>query len=433
MGKRYVITTAVPGATLNRPFYNSLMKYCKLNNAKLLVIPSANVYKNDIIDPEIPEKQLVLKELFLNTKIRISDIPVNPQAVDPVTGLTRQSQADGSFIFASPKQRLKIVPNSNTKLPHALMTPGAVTKPYYRPTRVGMIASEDHVTGALIVEIQDSIIFHFRQVQADRDGAFIDLGYEYSSSGRRKAQTEAIIPGDLHFGSTDPKVEKVIAELSKELKPKYLIIHDGFDGISVNHHILDKAIARGKIANQLSLEQELQLTANKYKEYSKYAEQVIDVFSNHTEFLNRWLESGQFLKDHQNLILGLELAWVKSRGLNAYEYALKKYANIPNVRFLDADDDFKISAKRIQCGAHGHLGANGSRGSTASMERSYAYSITGHSHTPEILRQAWVMGTSTHLKLDYTKGPSSWMQSLCILYKNGSRQLINVLDGDYRL
>jgi hypothetical protein len=41
------------------------------------------------------------------------------------------------------------------------------------------------------------------------------------------------------------------------------------------------------------------------------------------------------------------------------------------------------------------------------------------------------MGTSTYLKLNYNVGPSSWMQSLCLVYSNGARQLINVINGSY--
>lgn len=432
MSKRYVVTTAVPGAKLNRSFYNAIQKYCKLNNAKLLILPSTAIYKADMLDPEIPQASVVTTEKFLNTKIRLSNIPINPQSVDPVQGLTRQSQTDGSFIFASPKQRLKLVANSNIKLPHALMTPGAITKPYYRPTRVGMIAAEDHVNGAIIVEVSDSVNYHFRQVQADSEGRFIDLGYEYSAKGKRYVGAEALIPGDLHFGSTDPKVEAVIKELAAKLKPRYLFIHDGFDGISINPHVWDKSITRGKVAKNLSLSDELDLTALKYKEYSKLAKHLIDVNSNHSEFLHRWLEAGQYNKDPQNQIEGLELAWTKAQGLDPFEYAIRKRVNIDNIKFLGADDDFKITCKRIQCGAHGHLGPNGSRGSTAGMEKSYSNSVTGHSHTPEILRQAWVVGTSTHLKLSYNKGSSSWLQSMCIVYHNGARQLINVIEGKYR-
>ena len=432
MGKRYVVTTAVPGARLNRPFYNSILKYCQLNNAKLLVLPSTPIYKEDTIDQAIPDSIIVTTEKLLNSKIRLSNIPINPQSVDPVAGLTRQSQTDGSFIFASPKLRLKLVPNSNIKLPHALMTPGAVTKPYYRPTRVGMIASQDHVNGALIVEVADDVNYHFRQVQADSEGRFIDLGYEYNQTGKRFVGAEALIPGDLHFGSTDPKVEAVIKELASHLKPRYLFIHDGFDGLSVNHHLNSKTLSKGKIASTLSLSKELDLTALKYKEYSKLAKYVIDVNSNHTDFLHQWLEAGMFLKESHNQVEGLELAWIKSQGKDPFQYALKKRVDLPNVKFLGPDEDFKITSKRIQCGAHGHLGPNGARGSTVGMEKSYANSVTGHSHTPEILRQAWVVGTSTHLKLSYNKGASSWLASMCIVYHNGQRQLINVIDGKYR-
>ena len=65
-------------------------------------------------------------------------------------------------------------------------------------------------------------------------------------------------------------------------------------------------------------------------------------------------------------------------------------------------------------------------------ENAYGLSVTGHAHTPEILRGAWQVGTTSKLNLDYTKGsPSSWFQTACLVYPNGSRQLISVVDGKW--
>ena len=98
---------------------------------------------------------------------------------------------------------------------------------------------------------------------------------------------------------------------------------------------------------------------------------------------------------------------------------------------MKIDEDYKVAG--IQLGVHGHLGANGSRGSLANMEKSYNKSVTGHSHSPAILRDAWVVGTSSRLRLDYNQGPSSWLNTFCLVYPNGQRQLINIIEGKYKL
>ena len=74
------------------------------------------------------------------------------------------------------------------KLPHAIMTPGAVTLPEYggdryMSERISYIAENDHICGGIIVEIANRKRFHFRQIQASKDGSFIDLGMEYDKFG----------------------------------------------------------------------------------------------------------------------------------------------------------------------------------------------------------------------------------------------------------
>ena len=104
---------------------------------------------------------------------------------------------------------------------------------------------------------------------------------------------------------------------------------------------------------------------------------------------------------------------------------------IDKVKWLSIDDDYRVEG--IQCGAHGHLGANGSRGSLEAMETAYGNSVSGHSHTPQILRGAWCVGTSSLLKLEYNRGASSWLHSSCLIYPGGARQLINCIDGKWKL
>jgi hypothetical protein len=440
MAKRYLITTAVPGAATNTRFLSAIEEsYCKHNKAELIILVSQRIYKEDELDSRVPQEKLVFNDMRLNDKLRISTIPINPQAIDPVTGLDRQGQRDGSFIFASTKQRMKVVANSNNKLPHVLMTTGAITKPYYRDTRNGIIATKDHVNGAIIVEVVSNTEYHYRQVQADNNGSFIDLGVQYNPDGTKAvALTEAIIPGDWHAGSTDPKVKRVVFDLIRQLDPKHVVLHDLFDGESINPHTVHNLILRARMGDKASLVKELEITFNEVRDFALAARNVCIVRSNHDIFLDRYVEEGRYLHDERNHIIGLELALAKAHGNDPLKWAITRLADkagmkLSNVRFLKMDEDFKLTPKRIQCGAHGHLGSNGARGSISNLELAYGASITGHSHSPSILRNAWAMGTSTHLQLGYNKGPSSWLQTMCLLYANGSRQLINVLDGKYKL
>lgn len=430
--KIYIITTAVPGAKLNHSFQQSIDHFCKVNKAEQLILVSQKVYKKDQLSSLIPESKLVLTDKRLNSKIRLSTIPINPQATDPVTGLTRQAQTDGSFIFASPKQRLEIVPNSNTKLPHALMTTGAITKPYYHTTRNGVIAAQDHITGALIVEIANDNEYHFRHVEADTKGRFIDLCTRYSRNKTEKIQAEALVPGDIHAGYTENRVKQVIYELLELGKPKYLLLHDLADFISVNPHIKHKKLTRAKLKTQLDVAKELDLIYKELSDYALHANKVVVVASNHDDFIKRYLEDGDYINDPINYEVAHRLVTAALDGNDPLEFALRKRGKLNNVRFLGIDEDFRLTPKKVQLGAHGHLGPNGARGSAANLEKSYANAIIGHSHTSKILRRITQVGTSTLLKLGYNKGPSSWVHSLCYLYPNGTKQLIHVIQGKYR-
>lgn len=443
--KRFIITTAVVGCEVHKGFLKSIRTYCKDKNAMLLVLPAADPASAGKwnISPELGKDSVVFRDLAINSNVFLCSIELSAKQIDPTTGLDRIGQRNGSFIYASPKQRLKFMPVSNIKHPHAEMTTGAVTLPNYLSTkkymskRTAYIANHDHVIGAIIVEVEDKNKYHFRQIQADKSGAFVDLGDFYNGDKVSKMYAEGFSLGDWHSGETDPTAVKAWKEVINIVKPKKLFIHDGFNGLSINHHERDRQIRRAVLAKQglLNLESELKALAKDLDMMASWEpiKEIIFVKSNHDVFLDRWLDAGEYVEDPHNYELGVELAMAMIKGQNPLKYAVEKLGlkNKDKIKWLELDEDYFIA--RVQCGAHGHKGPKGSRGNLKGMERSYGQSITGHAHGPEILRGAWQNGTSSKLKLSYNAGASDWVHSSTLIYPNGMRQLINSFAGRWRL
>lgn len=447
--KRFVITTAVSGCDIDDKFYKSLQHYCSVNNAKLLVIIAddpAHTRKSEwgTISSKLKNEIIVLEDTRLNSNVFISTIKLSAKQIDPTTGLGRIGQRNGTFIYASPKQRLKAIPVANQSLPHFMMTTGAITKPNYNSEmymsqRTAYIAKNDHIIGAIIVEIEDDETYHFRQIQADAKGCFYDLGMKYSQNSSTSVKPEAFILGDWHAGLTDPDAKKAWFELAELTKPKRIFLHDAFDGMSINHHEKNYKLLKAQRAenNQLSLSKELEILSKDIRDIASLTDEVVMVKSNHDEFLSRYLQEGRYVDDPQNHRISLILALKMLDGLDPLKYAINTInlmddaSIVDKITWLSSDDDYSVEG--IQCAAHGHLGANGAKGSLIAMESAYGNSVSGHSHTPEILRGAYQVGTSSFLKLVYNKGTSSWVHSSCIIYPGGSRQLINCINGGWRL
>jgi len=440
--KRFIITTAVTGSIVHKGFLESLDNYCKVNDACLLILLTSDPGSagGNALDKQLDGRNIILSEMSLNKNLFLSNIKLGAKQIDPLTGLDRIGQKNGSFIYASPKQRMKPVANSNTKIPNVIMTTGAITKSNYVSTkfmseRTSYIAKNDHVLGGIIVEIQDNTIFHFRQIQANRVGHFIDLGKFYKGSSVEDVAPAAFILGDWHSGATDPTAKKSWYKVVKTLKVPKLIIHDGFDGSSINHHEQKNRILRAKLAaqNKLSLEAELRGYAKDLNEMTKKCEVTI-VRSNHDDFLDYYLRESKYIEDPHNYLFASKLVTAALEGKEPLKYAIETLIGLDNpekVTWLDRDVDYKIAG--IELGCHGDKGANGARGSLKSMEKAYGFSISGHSHVPEILRGAWSVGTSSYLKLSYNTGASAWVHSSVVLYENGMRQLINSIRGKWKL
>jgi hypothetical protein len=190
--------------------------------------------------------------------------------------------------------------------------------------------------------------------------------------------------------------------------------------------------------NQLSLENELKMNAGEAKELLQWlsgrkTDALVMVRSNHDEVLQRYLIEGRYINDYQNHRLALDLAAKYLDGEDPLKFAIEKYLTKEeraSILWLERDEEYKIGG--VECGAHGDKGLNGAKASLSSLERAYRKAVVGHSHTAAILRDIFRVGTSSYLKQDYNEGPSSWTHTHCSIYKNGTRQLITIINGKWR-
>lgn len=435
--KKYFVTCAVAGAPTHTKFLKSILTYCKYNNAELLVLPMRGVYKSDeYYDDEILKYQdRFFSRITFNKNLRIHDFKLNPQMINPLTGIKRLAPKSTSIVVASPKQQLITVPSSNTKLPHILQTTGAVTKPNYANNRIGRLSDQDHVVGGLVIEIVNEEFFHIRQIQCnDSTGGFHDLNKYYRNDSVIDSRAVCAVLGDIHSGFEDETAIAAWKECIHLTNPEFIILHDICDAVSISHHASNDIRQQvNRPSHMDTLEKELNVVGEMLlgwtREFPK--KKFIITYGNHDDAVVRYLKEGRYVWDRFNHRLSLKLAEWMLDGKNPIQQYVEEKFKIKNCVWLKGDDDFKF--KGIQLGAHGHRGSNGTRGNISNLEESFGMCILGHYHSPKILRDAWSVGTSTKLRIYYNTGPSNWLHASCLLYKNRQKQMIISIDGRWRL
>jgi hypothetical protein len=343
---------------------------------------------------------------------------------------------------------LKTVPVPSHAFPKILTTTGCVTQSNYTQTKTGKKGDFHHSYSAIVVEL-DGDMFHLRQLNSVMDGSFIDLDYEYTPTGVKKAPpAAALIMGDTHAQFVEPSVMKATFEdkdsIVNLLKPEHLCWHDALDFYSKNHHnrgntFIDYAKHNSGLND---VKKEVELTFNLVNKHTEKLN-IKNIFpaSNHPEALFRWIKESDWRSDPVNAEFYLETALFMVKGTSMgdsgtitpdpFVYWGNKFLKKPqNSVFLSRDQSFVISG--VDVGSHGDLGPNGSRGSITNISKIGVKTVSGHSHSPGIYDGAYQVGTSSKLKLEYNRGPSGWLQTHCILYANGKRSLINIIKGKYK-
>lgn len=454
----YIITAAQNATPVHPEFWAILKQVKKHRNGEILAQPiryknptslwTASQANDEVWAPEITP-YLWNTRLDLNQNlVFLADAKIQVTESDPLSGFDVVSAA-ASCIVGHSKMHLKTVATPSNKMAKICTTTGAVTVPNFTDTKRGTLGKFHHSLSALIVEI-DGPLFWIRQLTYDKKTqSATDLDTRYYVDRAVKAPRPlALIQGDSHLpDSMDPKVEEATfgrRGIVKTLNPRHLIWHDAYDAYEINpHHTGDPFIAIAKVASgRASVESGVKRTCEFIRARTIGDIVSVVVPSNHDDMVRRWIVSTDWKTQPGNAEFYLSTALQMVRGTKmtpqGTEYPRPFVMLFPsmvdsmdNIKLLADDEPFTLGGWEL--GMHGHLGPNGSRGSIRNLRRIGLRSMFGHGHGPGIDEGATQVGTSTWLKLEYTKGPGSWLNCHAILHDDGKRQLMMIIDGRHRL
>ena len=414
----------------------------------------SNKYQNDKgvwYDPEIQpylsnESMLVAEGLVWGGELNVS-----PTSANPLSGKDIYF-GENSGIIPHNKVELKSLPTSKYVDCRFQYTTGSITKANYLPKDAGQKAEPHHMYGALMVEVDEDGVWYARQLIAEtRTGNFYDLGNYYTAEGvQENVRVEGINHGDIHSEKPDTIVmEATFGEggMVDELQPKYQFFSDLLDFCKRNHHNINTPEFRYMQQlkhNGLDLvEDDIKMAAEVLEKAQRpYCKNIV-VKSNHDEALPKWVATSEPKEDnvwnalfyYKCQTLTLEAMIRDDKDFDILEYWINTLNPKVNATFLKADESFRICKSNnggIECGNHGHLGINGTRGTPNSFAKLECRQNTGHTHTAGIKGGCFTAGIKGNKDQGYNKGPDTWSLSDIITYQNSKRTIVTWKNGKYR-
>lgn len=457
-GRKFVFTSAQNNTDVHTDFLKAIQIYCEHNDAELVIgkyVYNINGFQNGVQDDSEIYYDPALSLYFHTEKVNITDdlvwcgdLNILPTAKNPISGFETYTGTK-SCIIPHAKIALESMATPKKERAKMIYATGTVTLHNYIQKKAGQIAQHAHCYGALIVEIDQAGEWFARQIQTDESGSFYDLNTLYNPDGIEVVESVSVINwGDLHAEKSDQKVLDCCKTMINDLKPLNQVFHDTFDMTARNHHNRQSGHFLAKMHyNELeSVLDDLRKTEEVLKSFiTDYDCDYHIIESNHDLALENWLNSNDydFKKDPINALTYLCLQSYVYKDLleygempNILKYALTDYLSDTddaddmsqlleeNFYFYNVDDSVILAG--VECGLHGHVGANGSRGSPAQFQKLNRPVNTGHTHTASIKGSVYTAGVTGSLDQGYNKGASSWSHSHILTYENGMRSIITM-------
>lgn len=474
----FILTSAQDSSAVHEDFWNALNVYAQwLGECEIIV--SGFTYSKKLFEDHDTRSPKVgfhpsIDNFIVHDRIRIGDevdfcgeMNTLPTAVTPLSGFSTYTRGRWG-VFPHPKVQLESVATMKHERAKQLMSTGCVTLPNYVRKKAGIKATFHHQIGAVLVEMTPDGATYCRHLLTTdlENGSFYDLDRYITSEGVTTGhRVEAISYGDIHHEKLDPTVAMLTwgyhvasqeawdidnfrdptdprpMPLIYSLNPKYEFYHDLSDFAPRNHHNIKdhhfRFAAHKKGGQSNNVQKAIAGCAEFIKQVHREECTSVIVESNHDQALLKWLKTADYRDDPENAVFFLSCQrWFYTelaKGVDSpdvFQQVMREMGVPADVVFCNEDQSFIICGD-IECGMHGHLGPNGSRGSPLAISRSGRKSNTGHTHSPAIRDGAYVGGVSGSLGMGYNKGPSSWSHSHIITYPNGKRTIITLNRGRF--
>lgn len=465
--KRYILTSAQNNTYIHEDAWEALKTLAKHYHAQVMIGTfsyNQNSYgklavKRGTSTQQQGEHELWfderLKPYFVDTRTVLAkglvwcgEMNIQPTQVNPLEGLESYSMRQ-SAIFPHAKLAMRSIPAMLEEPAKMNYTTGTVTQRNYIQKRAGLIAEFHHVYGGLLVEVNSDGNWWVRQLNISGDGVLQDLDVIVKdgkvTTGNR---VEAVTWGDIHGTMLDPTVKETSLDMLDTLRPKFQFLHDLLEGASINRHVIKDGAKNHPHYNFYRwmrglhrVDDEFRRTAQILKEYRRPWCSAVAPDANHdADWLCSWLARYDYRVDPANAEFFLDLQkWfyaqmrtgLMARDVNIMQYAFERFG-VSDIAFLQPDQSFKICKDSIECGMHGHLGANGKPGTPQQLSKMGRKANTAHTHVAGIYDGLYVAGTSTKFKWSYNLGPSAWSHSHIVTYSNGKRAIITLYAGKWR-
>lgn len=424
---KVVITYVNDGLDININFYKTLLTYCKKNNAKLGILWGKSIRKNKTFTRDV----FNLLSLYLATRFEFEkdkgciaqDFLIPPTQKNPLLNLDKLSTDLKTIIVGSSKQYMQILPYKQYSTYRIAYSTGTLSTVEYKDTVAGHIDARYHKHGAILLEWNEEQQRYITRNLIFEKGCICDLNKCYIiDKVITKKDLPAMVLGDLHLPDEDPNALKKTEEFINTYNPKYTMLHDIASWNSICHHNFGKALfnARNITFENACLGNEMKVVVDKIWNLSQTCRntEFKIVNSNHDAFVEKWLDTGEFVKDKTNARLGAELFMNYCDG----KYILNPH--LPsNFTYLPKNESFEVEG--FELSEHGDAGISGANGSPNAFNKTYENCICGHTHSPEIREKTFYVGTLSKLVVNYNqKGMTKWAHANAIIHENGTAQII---------
>ncbi|WP_428427329.1 hypothetical protein [Pararhizobium sp.] len=400
---------------------------------------------------------LVTRErVELHPKIQFcAEMNMRPTKSNPLTGLNRYIRGITS-LFAHPKRAITSVPRGQYDEPITMWSTGACTVPNYVTQEAGLKALQNHTMGFVIVEIDNNDEVFIRNVDADDNGDFFDLDLIVSGAEVHTVD-EAVdidiagliqrpfmgIPCTHRAGIHDPYARALWGyggnpvddiPLIDLVKASGQAFNDLFDGAAINHHEERNPLAmyRRHSEKRTAVEPEIEQAARFVAETSREWCKSYIIYSNHDDFLHRWLQKPSTEVAVENSKLWHQANYEyraavdQAAKFDVFDWVLRRAVPDADFTLITSDDPLNVYGTFYNF--HGDQGSGGSKGSTVGLARLGINISKAHDHILSWLDGVISMGNLI-FRAAYAKGPTAWAGAWHIGHCDGNRQ-VGLLVGD---